>query len=162
FAATGFGYVERGTPVHDKKHGKHPEIEGGKQGAFHVARFVEKPDLSRAQAYLESGDFNWNSGMFVWKASTVLEAIRRFKPECHEGLMKIQKAWGTKKAAAVLAEVYPTLPKTSVDYAIMEPAAKLAASKEAGKDSFSLVTVQMELRWLDVGSWPSFAETVAA
>lgn len=162
YAATGFGYVERGTPVRDKKHGKHAEINGTEHGAFHVARFVEKPDLARAQAYLESGDFNWNSGMFVWKASTVLEAIRRFKPECHEGLMKIQSAWGTKKAAAVLAEVYPTLPKTSVDYAIMEPAAKLSASKESGKDVFSLVTVQMELRWLDVGSWPSFAETVTA
>jgi len=162
YAATGFGYVERGTPVRDKKHGKHPEVDGARDGAFHVARFVEKPDLARAQAYVESGDFNWNAGMFVWKASTVLDAIKRFKPECHEGLMKIQKAWGTKRAAAVLDEVYPNLPKTSVDYAIMEPAAKLAAAGDQSKDGFSLLTVQMELRWLDVGSWPSFAETVPA
>lgn len=164
YAATGFGYVERGTPVRDKKHGKHPAIDGVKEHAYQVARFVEKPDLPHAQVYVKSGDFAWNSGMFVWKASTFLEALEKFKPESYEGLMKIQAAWGTKKARSVLESVYPTLPKTSVDYAVMEPASKLAL-KSAGKGDearFSVCTVQMDVRWLDVGSWPSFAETVPA
>lgn len=163
YPATGFGYVERGTPIRDPKKGKAAGIDGVKEHAYHVARFVEKPDLARAQVYVESGDFAWNSGMFVWKAATVLEALKRYKPESHEGLMKIQAAWGTKKAKAVLAEVYPTLPKISVDYALMEPAAQEA--KKAGKQGdapFSVCTVQMDLTWLDVGSWPSFAETLPA
>jgi mannose-1-phosphate guanylyltransferase len=160
YPATGFGYVERGTPIRDKKHGKHPAIDGSKEHAYHVARFVEKPDRPRAEVYVQSGDFGWNSGMFVWKATTFLEALERFKPESFGGLKKIQSAWGGKKAKGVLSEVYPTLPKISVDYAVMEPAAK--ESQKAGKNdnALSVCTVQMDLQWLDVGSWPSFAETV--
>ncbi len=163
YPATGFGYVERGTPVRDKKHGKQAAIDGSRDHCYQVARFVEKPDRPRAEVYVQSGDFGWNSGMFVWKASTFLEALEKFKPESHAGLMKIQKAWGTKKAKAVLDEVYPELPRISVDYAVMEPAAREFQKAETkGQEArFSVCTVQMDLQWLDVGSWPSFAETVA-
>jgi mannose-1-phosphate guanylyltransferase len=143
YPATGFGYIERAAPVTDKN----------ASGAFRVARYVEKPNQQRAEAYVASGMFSWNSGMFVWKARTVLECIRRFKPESYEGLMKVQQAWGTPSQNSVLAEVYPTLPKISVDYAIMEPA---SIDKQV-----SVVTVEMDLRWLDVGSWPSYGETLA-
>jgi mannose-1-phosphate guanylyltransferase len=162
YPATGFGYVERGTPVRDAKSGKAPGIDGNKDHAYHVARFVEKPDRPRAEVYVQSGDFGWNSGMFVWKAATFLDALERFKPESFEGLMKIQAAWGTKKAKSVLTEVYPTLPKISVDYAVMEPVSKEFQKAETkGQEArFSVCTVQMDLQWLDVGSWPSFAETV--
>jgi len=160
--ATGFGYIERGTPVRDKKHGKHPAIDGTKEHAYQVARFVEKPDRPRAEVYVQSGDFYWNSGMFVWKATTFLEALEKFKPESHEGLMKIQDAWGTKKAKAVISEVYPTLPKISVDYAIMEPASKAESKASKEEARFQVCMVQMDINWLDVGSWPSFADTVAA
>ncbi len=160
YPATGFGYVERGTPIRDAKHGKSPAIDGAKDHAYHVARFVEKPDRARAEVYVQSGDFAWNSGMFVWKASTVLEGLARFKPESHAGLMRIQKAWGTRKAREVLAEVYPTLPKISVDYALLEPASQ--ATRSGGGGAFSVCTVQMDLTWLDVGSWPSYAETLPA
>src|SRR5262245_21454281 len=78
YPATGFGYVERGSPIRDKKHGKHAAIDGTKEHAYHVARFVEKPDRPRAEVYVQSGDFGWNSGMFVWKASTFLDALARF------------------------------------------------------------------------------------
>jgi mannose-1-phosphate guanylyltransferase len=148
YPATGFGYVERATPLSG--------IQGGDGLCFRVQRFIEKPDLPRAKAYVESGFFGWNSGMFVWKAATVLEALRQFKPESHDGLMKIQEAWGTDRQQAVLAEVYPTLPRTSVDYAIMEPAAK------AKERQFSVCTVLMDLTWLDVGSWPSYGQTIEA
>ena len=162
YPATGFGYIERGTPVRDKKHGTHPAVDGTKDHAYQVARFVEKPDRPRAEVYVQSGDFYWNAGMFVWKATTFLEALEKFKPESYEGLMKIQEAWGTKKSKAVLEEVYPTLPKISVDYAIMEPASKAAAKPGKEDDRFQVCMVQMDVRWLDVGSWPSFADTVEA
>ena len=160
FPATGFGYVERGTPVRDVRGGGKSAVDGTKDHCHQVARFVEKPDRPRAEVYVQSGDFFWNAGMFVWKATTFLEALERFKPESHAGLMKIQAAWGTRKAKAVLEEVYPTLPKISVDYAIMEPAAKAAAAADKGR--FQVCMVQMDLSWIDVGSWPSFAQTVPA
>jgi len=151
YPATGFGYVERGPAIGSAGSGG---VKGADGLAFRVARFVEKPNAQRAQAYFDSGQFGWNSGMFVWKAATVLDCIKRFKPESHAGLMKIQAAWDTKDQARVLGEVYPTLPKISVDYAIMEPAStdKLV----------EVATVQMDLKWLDVGSWPSYGETLAA
>lgn len=154
YPATGFGYVERGMPIRGIKNDTGPD---GKPLAFNVARFVEKPDLPRAQAYVQSGMFNWNSGMFVWKAGTILDCLERFKPDSHAGIMEIQKAWGTKKQRETLERVYPTLPKISVDYALMEP---VAAEIKKGSSDFAICTVQMDVRWLDVGSWPSYAETV--
>jgi mannose-1-phosphate guanylyltransferase len=150
YPATGFGYVERGRPVRGMGEG----VEGL---AFHVERFVEKPDRPRAEAYVRSGVFGWNSGMFVWKASTFLECLERFKPESHEGLMRIRDAWGGKDQRSVLEGVYPTLPKISVDYAVMEPASKAAS---AGDPTVSVCTVLMDLSWLDVGSWPAYAQTL--
>ena len=94
--------------------------------------------------------------MFVWKAATFLNALKQFKPESFEGLMKIQAAWGTDRQQQVLNEVYPTLPKTSVDYAVMEPASK------DKKGKFTICTVQMDVQWLDVGSWPSYGQTLDA
>lgn len=153
FPATGFGYVERGTPIRG--------LPGAEKLAYHVARFVEKPDLPRAEAYLRSGDFEWNSGMFLWKAATFLEALEKYKPESHAGLMDIQSAWGKRTQKSTLEKVYPTLPKISVDYAVMEPAAKEAASVKGSKGArFSVCAVHMDVRWLDVGSWPSYAETL--
>ncbi|GMV25282.1 MAG: mannose-1-phosphate guanylyltransferase [Phycisphaerae bacterium] len=151
YPATGFGYVERGTPIR----GLAGTGVDGHHLAFHVERFVEKPDLPKAQAYVESGGFGWNSGMFVWKARTFLEALKKYKPANYEGIMRLQAAWGTPDQAAVLAEVYPQLEKISVDYAVMEPITKTRDKQ------FSVCTVQMDLRWLDVGSWPSYGETVA-
>lgn len=152
YPATGFGYVERGTPI--------GEVPGAGGLAYRVARFVEKPDLPRAQAYVQSGVFGWNSGMFVWKAATVMECLRRFKPESYEGLRRIQEAWGTDRQAAVLAEVYPTLPRISVDYAIMEPVTKAKGPMGSPDRQFTVCTVLMDLKWLDVGSWPSYGETL--
>jgi mannose-1-phosphate guanylyltransferase len=148
YPATGFGYVERGMPIIG--------VDGATQLAFRVQRFIEKPDLPRAKAYVESGYFGWNSGMFVWKAATVMEALRLYKPESHAGLKRIQDAWGTDRQQAVLAEEYPKLPKISVDYALMEPASKDPARR------FQVCTVLMDLKWLDVGSWPSFGQTIDA
>ncbi len=157
YPATGYGYVERGSA-----------IPGAGNLAYRVERFVEKPSYEKAQAYLESGAFGWNSGMFVWSAATILDCLRRYKPESYTGLMRIASAWGTGRQRAVLEEVYPTLPRISVDYAIMEPATREQARANqrggatAGGNSVKVCTVLMDLSWLDVGSWPAFAQTVEA
>ena len=142
FPATGFGYVERGDPI------------PGFGGAYRARRFVEKPDRARAEEYLASGGFGWNSGMFVFGARTVLEALGRFKPETAAGMQEIRAAWGTPAARATVERVYPTLPKTSVDYALMEPAAKDPA--------LAVCVVPMQVDWKDVGSWPSYGDTLPA
>lgn len=152
-AATGFGYVERGTPIQGVTDSKGKAIDTGKPLAFRVARFVEKPDAARAQAYFESGQFAWNSGMFVFHAATFMECLRRFKPESFDGLMNIQSAWGTKDQSRVVNEVYPTLPRISVDYAVMEPASQ--------DNQVTVCTVLTDVDWLDVGSWPSYGETLS-
>ena len=162
YAATGFGYVERGAAILTPPDPRKKDAEGealrtlgsdaGKPLAFKVARFVEKPDAPRAQAYFESGHFGWNSGMFVFHAQTFLDTLKRFKPESHDGLLKIQHAWGTKDQKKVLDEVYPTLPRISVDYAIMEPASR--------DSQVSVCTINTDVDWLDVGSWPSYAQTL--
>ncbi|MBI1335413.1 MAG: NTP transferase domain-containing protein [Phycisphaera sp.] len=136
--ATGYGYLELGKKL----------TQGD---ARQVVRFKEKPDASTAQKYLASGGYLWNSGMFVWHTGTMLDCIRRFRPENHTGLMKIAGAWQTPDRNKVLESVYPTLPKVSIDYAVMEPASK--------DDKVHVAALPMDLTWLDVGSWPSFADT---
>jgi mannose-1-phosphate guanylyltransferase len=136
---TGYGYLELGEPL--------------SPATWRLRQFREKPDLETARRYVEAGPqrFLWNSGMFVWRAHTLLECIRRYAPANHAGLMRIAAAWDTPKRQAVLDEVYPTLRKISVDYAVMEPASRDPAALVAA--------IPMPLRWLDVGSWPSLAET---
>ena len=136
---SGYGYLELGEP-----------FDGS---ARRLRQFREKPDLETAQQYFEAGPerFLWNSGMFVWRAATLLDCIRRYAPENHAGLMRIADAWDTPRRQAVLEEVYPTLKKISVDYAVMEPASRDPA--------VTVAAIPMPLRWLDVGSWPSLAET---
>ena len=138
--ATGYGYVQQGATIE------------GHSEEFHAKRFVEKPELETAKEFLASGDYGWNSGMFIFKARTVLEALQRYEPEIREGLDTIANAWGTPEQAEVLARVYPTLRKVSVDYALMEPA--------SNDPLLSVCVVPMSLSWIDVGSWPSLGETL--
>ncbi|KQS73413.1 mannose-1-phosphate guanylyltransferase [Modestobacter sp. Leaf380] len=133
--ATGFGYVQKGAPT---------EVAG----AAEAASFREKPDRATAEGYLASGEYVWNSGMFVWRAQTVLDALADHLPESAEGLRRIVAA---EDREAVLAEVFPTLPKISVDYAVLEPAAA-----EPGR----VLVVDLDVDWLDVGSWPALAGTL--
>ena len=154
YPATGFGYVQRGAPIRDIDDAT---TKDGTPLAYRVERFVEKPDLARAQAYVQSGEFGWNSGMFVWKAQAVLDCLKKYKPESHAGVIEIAAAWGTPDQKSVIDRIYPTLPKISVDYGLMEP---VAAAIKQGDRSFSIATVEMDVRWLDVGSWPSYAQTV--
>ncbi|MBV8780760.1 MAG: mannose-1-phosphate guanylyltransferase, partial [Phycisphaerae bacterium] len=139
---TGLGYVQRGQAI--------PLAPG----AFKVMAFKEKPDKPTADRYVESGRYYWNSGMFVWRADTVLGELQTHLPQSYEGLMQISAAWGTPQQDETLHRVYPTLPKISIDYAVMEPASQ-------GKGKASVAVVEMPVQWTDVGSWPSLAETMA-
>ena len=138
--ATGFGYVQRGAPT---------EVPG----VAEVAAFREKPDRATAEEYLASGTYLWNSGMFVWRAQTVLDALARHLPETAAGLRRIVAAAPGADRDAVLAEVFPTLPKISVDYAVLEPAAT-----EPGR----VLVADLDVDWLDVGSWPALAHTLGS
>lgn len=137
YPATGFGYVHRG-----------PQLPG-LPGVHKVHAFKEKPNLENATKYVADGNYAWNSGMFVFKAQTMLDQIKTHLPASYEGLMQIAAAWGTPTQAATLEKIYPTLPKISIDFAIMEKAPHVA-------------TIAMPVKWLDVGSWPSFGETLSA
>ncbi|HTL28899.1 MAG TPA: sugar phosphate nucleotidyltransferase, partial [Tepidisphaeraceae bacterium] len=138
---TGLGYIHRGEPV------------PGFKGVFKVQAFKEKPDKPTADRYVDSGRYYWNSGMFVWRADTVLNELAQHLPEARKGLDQIAAAWDTPQQNQVLSENYPKLPKISIDYAVMEPASQ-------GKGKAQVVVVEMPVQWLDVGSWPALAETL--
>ncbi|HTV48355.1 MAG TPA: mannose-1-phosphate guanylyltransferase [Phycisphaerae bacterium] len=133
--ATGYGYIHKGEEL------------AGSDGVFGVAGFREKPSAQVAEEYLASGKYLWNSGMFVWKVSTILNELKTHLPQTYEGVQRIAAAWNTPEYEKVLNEIYPTLPKISIDYAIMEKTRHAAV-------------IPMPVTWLDVGNWNSFAATV--
>ncbi len=132
--ATGYGYIEQGTP-----------LDGGPTGARHVLRFVEKPDLETASSYLQSGSFFWNAGMFFWQVEVIRDAIRTHAPGLSDELAVLEKALaGGESLDAVLERIYPSLTKISIDYAVMQAAENVAM-------------VEATFDWDDVGSWPAVA-----
>jgi mannose-1-phosphate guanylyltransferase len=141
---TGLGYIHRGEPL---------TLASGSKGAYRVMKFIEKPAKPDADRFVESGRYYWNSGMFVWRCDTVLGELAIHLPDAHAGLAKIGQAWGTPTGPQVLNQLYPTLTKKSIDYAVMEP-----ASQSKGKAH--VVVVEMPVQWLDVGSWPALADTL--
>jgi mannose-1-phosphate guanylyltransferase len=133
FPSSGFGYVQQGGV----------ESKAGGRDVFSVKRFVEKPDVETAKAFLESGDYLWNAGMFVWKVSTVREGIAKHVPGLESGLKTIES--GLKAGTsldAVLEKHFPTLEKISIDFALMQKAG-------------NVVTLEATFDWDDVGSWPA-------
>ena len=133
YGHTGLGYIHRGESL---------ATSGGRiGGAYRVLSFKEKPDKSTADRYAESGRYYWNSGMFVWRCDTVLDELQQHLPQSYRGLTQIAQTWDDPaKRDAVLREVYPELPKISIDYAVMEHAREV-------------LVVQAPFRWDDVGSW---------
>ncbi|MDR0488401.1 MAG: mannose-1-phosphate guanylyltransferase [Propionibacteriaceae bacterium] len=132
---TGYGYLHRGPALDD-----HPTV-------FTVQRFAEKPDLATAKDYVSRGGWLWNSGMFIWRAETYLDQIRILEPEL---LSSIEDLVANPDR---IDEIYPTLKKTSVDYAVMEPSTQ-------GKTSASVLVVALEGHWADIGSFPSLADAL--
>ncbi len=139
--ATGYGYLELGAKI------------GEADFAWNVENYKEKPPLELAKQYLAAGAsrYLWNSGMFVWRADTLLDCIHRYEPAVYEGLAEIAKAWDTPRQTETLERVFPQLKKISVDFAVMERASR--------DETVRVAAMPMPLTWLDVGSWPSFAKT---
>ena len=129
FPSTGFGYIRYDASEPDE--------------AKSVLEFHEKPDLATAEHYVESGSYAWNSGMFIWKASVILNYYRELIPDIYDQLMTIGDAMNTIHEQRVLQEVYPNIRKISVDYAIMEPCSKQGKVK----------LIPGDFGWNDVGSW---------
>jgi mannose-1-phosphate guanylyltransferase/mannose-6-phosphate isomerase len=128
---TGFGYIEAGEPL---------------DGGFQVARFVEKPNLEKAQAYLAAGNFTWNAGMFCFKAATMLDALRTHAPALLEAVEQTLAATDFGKPPVVLAaERFGLAPDVSIDYAVMEKSPRVAV-------------VPARFDWSDIGSWNALAE----
>jgi mannose-1-phosphate guanylyltransferase len=128
YPSTGFGYLHLGSKTI-------PNVKGGP--FLHVRRFVEKPSLAKAKAYLRSGQYAWNAGIFVWKASTFLAEARRQQPALARFIEKFPKRGSY---SSYLKREFPKLPKISVDYALMEGAQSVLALKAS-------------FPWDDVGSW---------
>ena len=128
---TGYGYIQRG------------EMLGTYRGyhAYRVKTFKEKPELSQAEKYLASGEFAWNSGMFVWKVSRILEEIELQMPNLYDGLKKIESALGSSTEAKIIEEVWNGLKSETIDYGVMEGAKQVT------------VIPADDLRWWDVGGW---------
>lgn len=140
-AATGYGYLQLGTLIDDS--------------ARLVEQFKEKPAADVAGEYFKAGPerYLWNSGMFVWRAKTLLDCIQRYEEANFTGISRIAGAWNTPQREEILNEVFPTLKKISVDFAVMEPASR--------DPKVQVAAIPMPLQWLDVGSWPMFSETCA-
>jgi mannose-1-phosphate guanylyltransferase len=134
FPHTGYGYIERGASL------------SGSAQAFSVQRFVEKPNLETAKQYLASGDYFWNSGMFIWSAEAILSAIKTHLPELSQGLSEIDAAIGTAKERQVMQEVFGRLQAISIDYGVME------------KATDRVVIEAPDIGWSDIGSWDVWAE----
>jgi mannose-1-phosphate guanylyltransferase len=131
--ATGYGYIHVGDVL--------TETDGAP--VYKVQRFVEKPTLDTARSYLESGEYFWNAGMFIWKASAIDRALQAHTPVLYQGLQQISQGLAAGRSVETLMEeVYPTLDKISVDFAIMEKA-----------DDVSMV--ESDFDWDDVGAWPA-------
>jgi mannose-1-phosphate guanylyltransferase len=130
YPATGYGYIHRGEAV------------AGRQGigVWRVRRFREKPSAELAEQFVASGEYFWNSGIFVWKAATVLRALKEQRPALHDAVRRIADAWDGPRREEVLRREYEAVERVSIDYAVMEHAKEV-------------LVVQAPYRWDDVGSW---------
>jgi mannose-1-phosphate guanylyltransferase len=132
---TGYGYIEQGALA----------STFGDDRIYRVRSIREKPPREEAERYLAQGGFSWNSGMFVWKASTIMRAIERHIPDLHRGLIQIRQAIGTDREEEVVAEIYAGLKPISIDYGVMEKAEEV-------------LVIPGSFGWSDLGSWDALWE----
>jgi mannose-1-phosphate guanylyltransferase len=141
---TGFGYIEKmGEPLQVNGH-----------PVYAVRRFTEKPQLEIAKQYVASGNYQWNAGMFFWRVSTFLTALKKFLPKTHDALDALSAHIGKRTYDAALKRIYRKLENISVDYAILE-----RATREEGPSR--VFVIPAEIGWSDIGSWASVYELVA-
>lgn len=139
---TGYGYIEAGGP--------------GGGSSMRVRRFTEKPDAARATEFLLAGNYFWNSGMFVWSARTLADAVREHLPKTAPLLEQIAGKFGTPKFTATFRRLYPKCENISIDYAVLEP------RSAKGEQSSGIFCLPADFRWNDLGSWTALHEHHAA
>jgi mannose-1-phosphate guanylyltransferase len=133
-----FGYIHRGERL---------DRAASEAATFKVKQFKEKPDAATAKKYVDSGEYYWNSGIFVWRARTILDALRQRQPEMLAHLEKIVEAWDTPERAAALDREFTAIKPISIDYAVMEHATDVAV-------------IEAPFEWDDLGGWQSLARLV--
>ena len=137
-AETGYGYIEAG------------ELFQG--DALHVRRFTEKPNAETAAEFVAVGNYFWNSGMFLWSAQTLADALKEHLPKTAALLEEIAASYGTRKFAATFKRLYPKCENISVDYAVLEP--RSAKGEHAG----NIFCLPADFGWNDLGSWTALHE----
>ena len=135
---TGYGYIERSADV---------VAQADEGTAYRSVRFVEKPDLATATAYLEAGRSLWNASMFVWQAGTLLEEVARQQPELFAAVTRIAASWGLPDQDRVTAEVWANLAESTIDQGILERAERVAV-------------VPANMGWSDVGDWNNLGDLI--
>ena len=140
---TGYGYIEAGAAV---EQGERVAFKPG-DDVLRVRRFTEKPDAQRAQEFVKAGNYYWNSGMFLWSARTLANALREHLRDTAKILEKIAATFGTRKFESTFQRLYPQCENISVDYAVLEP-----RSQKGGRAS-NLFCIPSEFGWSDLGSW---------
>lgn len=139
YPATGYGYLRRG-----KLAGTHGGVR-----VYDLLSFHEKPTMDVAESFVQSGEYFWNSGIFVWNARTILEQMDEHCPTIRSACSRIAESWGTKNQDSVFADEFSKVEKKSIDYAVMERAPEVAM-------------VETPFRWDDVGSWLALERTRTA
>lgn len=136
-ASTAFGYIHQGDEL--------TEING--QIVYRVSRFTEKPGYDEAQRMILSGEYSWNSGMFIWKADRIMAEFKRQMPEFYNQLNSIEAAWGSAYFDQKLQEIWADVHKSTIDYGLMEGAKNVAV-------------IPVNIGWADIGSWGSLYEVL--
>lgn len=138
YPATGYGYIERGKKLPEQF--TYP--------VYCVQHFKEKPDEGTALEMLHSGDYSWNSGMFVWRVDRILTEFDRQMPELKAAFDQIGAAWGTRKQKSVIESMWPHIPEQTIDFGVMENAKRVAVLPASG------------LGWSDIGNWDSLFDVL--
>lgn len=137
-AETGYGYIDAGSE--------------SQKGVLQVRRFMEKPSADVAEQFVKAGNFFWNSGMFVWGAKTLADALREHLPKTAPLLEEIAASYGTRKFDKTFAKLYPKCENISIDYAVLEP----RSAKGEGKSG--IYCIPASFGWNDLGSWTALYE----
>jgi mannose-1-phosphate guanylyltransferase len=144
-AETGYGYIERGEAADPTL------VPSGDVPAWRVRRFTEKPDRRKADVFFASHEYAWNSGIFLWSAKTLTDAVRQYCPDMVAPLKRIAEAYGTAEFERVFAEEYAKCTDISIDFAVLEPRSR----REGGSEIYCLPA---DFGWNDLGSWSALHE----
>jgi mannose-1-phosphate guanylyltransferase len=152
-AETGYGYIEVSTKSQEPKaRSQKPGTDGRVPNAVPVRRFTEKPEADVAEQFVRAGNFYWNSGMFVWGAKTLADALREHLPKTAPLLEEIAASYGSRKFEKAFAKLYPKCENISIDYAVLEP----RSAKGEGRSG--IYCIPASFGWNDLGSWAALHE----